>query len=168
MGRSLRLPSWGGEEEGSGPWPGPQVGSGEGWEAGTSVQLTHFPGLGWAPCPFRYLDTMQPAQPSRCPQAAPEPEDTWIKVLTGGCPSPVSTRDSLVPNVCSSHLHLPGAGENQVLSVVTRPPPPRPESPPQPSQGGRASSACSDLIQRGHMLPTHEVQRVWVTVTVSA
>lgn len=43
-GRSLQLPSWGGEEQGVGLGRVPGFACGDGGEAGGSVRLTHFPG----------------------------------------------------------------------------------------------------------------------------
>lgn len=52
-----RCPEEGGREGISVPNQVPRPAQGTGREAGRPVRLTHFPGLGWGPCPCRYLDT---------------------------------------------------------------------------------------------------------------
>lgn len=95
----------------SGPWPGPQAGSGAGvggWQVCLGESL---PGPVLGPLslqvPGHHAGTGSPAlHLSRCPQAAPEPGDHCLKVPVGGCPSPAPNRDGSIP----SPVLLPGGG----------------------------------------------------------
>lgn len=153
------------EERKGGQAPGqvPRLARGMGWEASASVQLTRFPGLGQALCPFGYLDTMQiqPAQPSRCPQAAPEPKDTCVKVLVGSCPSPALTRDGRVPNIVPPNSTCHGLKTTRCFLSGFPSLPPRVS--PTTLPGKAIISSCSDLSREGTCYP--HTRWVWVTVT---
>lgn len=94
------------------------------WGERQAVPSSCFASLVWAqPHVLSGTWSLQvpPASPSRCPQAAPEPEDTCMEVLLRGRPTPAPNRDGLFPAAPAGAGHAQVPSTRCFLSLATSP-----------------------------------------------
>ena len=125
-----RCPAEGDRDRISAPGQVPRLAQGTGWEADKPAQRTPFPGLGWAPCLCRYLDTAQgqPAQPSASrwpPVAGESKEGLNIRRAGGRLPQPRTQEGQPCPERPAPAKHTcPGRGQPGTFPGDPRVPPP--------------------------------------------